>query len=273
MVVKIKEDEDPMKGLNRGYFVTTVLAMIGFYISVYFLLGNNIWFFLAGVVGLITALAFVFVTQYYTEYRYRPVKSIAEASKTGAATNIIMGYSVSMECVGIPVLLICAALMASYQCGVQALVAMPGLQYRRAQCRFLRHGDGDDGYAGSVRVHSGDGYFRSDHRQCRWHYRNVGSTEGRFAFAPTGSIRSAIRPKLSPKVMPSAARRSRRSCCSAPISMKLKSIMVKRGITGVIRVDLSDVGNLCRRVVGGSAGVCVRVPCDSGGRSRSVLCH
>jgi K(+)-stimulated pyrophosphate-energized sodium pump len=121
MSVRIKEDEDPMKGLNRGFFITTFIAMIGFYLSVHFLLKDNMWFFGAGVVGLITAVCFVFVTQYYTEYKYRPVREIAIASQTGPATNIIAGYAVSLECVGIPVLIISAALMSAYQCGVMAL--------------------------------------------------------------------------------------------------------------------------------------------------------
>lgn len=129
--VRIKETEDPMKGLNRGFFITTFIAMIGFYLSVHFLLRhescNSMWFFASGVVGLITAVCFVFVTQYYTEYRYRPVREIATASQTGPATNIIAGYAVSLECVGIPVLIISAALMSAYQCGVMALAGNPGV--------------------------------------------------------------------------------------------------------------------------------------------------
>ena len=35
-------------------------------------------FFLCGVIGVVTSIVFVYITQYYTEYRYRPVKSIAD---------------------------------------------------------------------------------------------------------------------------------------------------------------------------------------------------
>jgi K(+)-stimulated pyrophosphate-energized sodium pump len=126
LVVKVKENEDPMKALNRGYYVTTILAMIGFYIAVWKLLGSNLWFFFAGVIGLLTALAFVYITQYYTEYKFRPVKSIAEASQTGAATNIITGFAVALECTGMPVIVISAALLGSYYCGRAALPDVSG---------------------------------------------------------------------------------------------------------------------------------------------------
>ncbi|MDP2933336.1 MAG: sodium/proton-translocating pyrophosphatase, partial [bacterium] len=97
LVVKIKGDEDPMKALNRGYYLAVVLAMITFGLATRWLLYNdsapNAWlyFFGCGIIGVLASVAFVFITQYYTEYRYRPVLSIAEASKTGPATNIISG--------------------------------------------------------------------------------------------------------------------------------------------------------------------------------------
>ncbi len=114
------EDEDPMHALNRGYYVTTVGAIIGFLAAVLFLLDKaegKWWYFVAGLVGIATSFAFVWITQYYTEYKYRPVQSIADACKTGAATNIIMGFAVALECTAAPVLVISAAILISYWCG------------------------------------------------------------------------------------------------------------------------------------------------------------
>src|SRR5690606_29490334 len=117
MSVKAKETEDPMAALNRGYYVTSALAILGFYLAVRWLLGNNGWFFVAGVIGILTSIAFVYITQYYTEYRYRPVRDIAQASQTGPATNIIAGIAVGFECTAVPVFVISAALLGAFYCG------------------------------------------------------------------------------------------------------------------------------------------------------------
>jgi K(+)-stimulated pyrophosphate-energized sodium pump len=126
--VKLKnEDEDPMAALNRGYLVTSLGAGLAFYLCVRWFLKDNLWLFAAGLIGILVSYAFVWITQYYTEYRYRPVKEIAKASQTGDATLIITGLSVGMESVAAPVLLITAALIASYRCGVMALAGVPDL--------------------------------------------------------------------------------------------------------------------------------------------------
>jgi len=123
IMVKVKESEDPMKALNRGYYVAVVLAMIGFGIASRWLLYHesapNAWwhFFLAGIVGVLTSVAFVYITQYYTDYKYRPTLSIAEASKTGPATNIIAGISVGFECTALPAVVLSAAILAAYYLG------------------------------------------------------------------------------------------------------------------------------------------------------------
>ncbi len=123
MMVSTPEDGDPMDALNRGYYVTTVLAALGFLGASRFMLYSPrapsawLYFFLCGVIGLLMAQAFVFITQYYTESKYRPVKSIAEASQTGPATNIIAGISVGLECTAIPTIVISIAIIASYYLG------------------------------------------------------------------------------------------------------------------------------------------------------------
>ncbi|MGH9899450.1 MAG: sodium-translocating pyrophosphatase, partial [Pyrinomonadaceae bacterium] len=133
MAVSTKEDGDPMKALNRGYYVTCVIAAIGFAVATRWLLYTPqapdawIYFLGCGLIGIVTSIAFVYITQYYTEYRYRPVKQIAEASLTGPATNIISGVAVGLECTAIPVLVIAAAIIGSYYLGGSSGLQHAGL--------------------------------------------------------------------------------------------------------------------------------------------------
>ncbi len=133
MVVKTTEDGDPMEALNKGFYLTTVLAAIGFGVGCYWLLDTpqapQAWwhFWLCGLVGLATAMAFVYITQYYTEYKYRPVKEIAVASQTGPATNIIAGFAVALECTALPVMVISAAILSSYHIGLSSGLPNAGL--------------------------------------------------------------------------------------------------------------------------------------------------
>jgi K(+)-stimulated pyrophosphate-energized sodium pump len=138
MIVKSEEKEDPMAALNRGYYVTSALAIVGFFFAARWLLAvdsaqhpeaTSAWFyfFLCGVIGIAMAQAFVYITQYYTEYKYRPVKSIVEASQTGPATNIIAGMAVGLECTAIPVGVISVAILASYYLGNLSGVPHAGL--------------------------------------------------------------------------------------------------------------------------------------------------
>ena len=138
MIVKSNEQEDPMAALNRGYYVTSALAIVGFFFAARWMLAVDsaqhpeaisawFYFFLCGVIGIAMAQAFVYITQYYTEYKYRPVKSIVEASQTGPATNIIAGMAVGLECTAIPVGVISVAILASYYLGNLSGVPHAGL--------------------------------------------------------------------------------------------------------------------------------------------------
>ncbi len=125
--VKTREDADPMQALNRGYYIAAALAIAGFFVATKWLLANpshpDAWwmYFFCGMIGVLTSIVFVFITQYYTEYKYRPVREIAEASQTGPATNIIAGIAVGFECTLAPVIAISIAILSSYKIGVAAL--------------------------------------------------------------------------------------------------------------------------------------------------------
>jgi len=128
--VRGREDENPMNILNRGYWVTTILSVFALFLTTNVMLqttgaapsGMPVWlyFFGAGVVGLATSVAFVYITQYYTAGSFRPVREIAEASKTGPATNIISGTAVGFETTFVTAITIGIALFASHWLGSQA---------------------------------------------------------------------------------------------------------------------------------------------------------
>ncbi len=156
LVVHSREDQDPMDALNRGYYVTTLLALAGFAGAVYYMLQGRWWLLGCGVVGMVTSFLFVRITEYYTETRYRPVQSIANASLTGPATNIISGLAVGMETPAMPVIVISAALLLSYYFGVRGLADTDYLRLRQGH---LRHRHCHHGHALVRRLHPGHGHL------------------------------------------------------------------------------------------------------------------
>lgn len=120
---KHKNGEEPTNALYRGYALAFLLSAIFMYFVVDSML-HNVWFFAAGIVGLLNSVAFVLITMYYTESRFRPVSSIAQASMRGTGPNIITGLSVGFENTAAPVLAIAVALLASFYCGTQASSAI-----------------------------------------------------------------------------------------------------------------------------------------------------
>ncbi len=119
LFVRAKENENAMNALNRGYFVSIALCIVGLAITVHYMLGNW-WLFAAGMVGIIASVVIIYITQFYTEARYNPVKNIANASKTGPATNIIMGMAVGFETTLATALVIGISLLLAFWFGEQS---------------------------------------------------------------------------------------------------------------------------------------------------------
>ena len=114
-------NQNPMTPLNMGYYLVSALSVVGLFIATKVMLGDEwYWFFFCGLVGIATGIAFVYITQYYTAGGWRPVREIAEASKTGPATNIIIGTAVGLETTAATAISISIALVASFALGSQA---------------------------------------------------------------------------------------------------------------------------------------------------------
>ncbi len=116
-----KSKQDPMTPLNYGFYVVSALSVIGLFIATKVMLGDAwYWFFFCGLVGIATGIAFVYITQYYTAGSWRPVQEIARASRTGPATNVIIGTAVGFETTALTAIAIGLALIGSFALGSQA---------------------------------------------------------------------------------------------------------------------------------------------------------
>jgi K(+)-stimulated pyrophosphate-energized sodium pump len=129
LVVRAKdESKDPMKSLNLGYGLTSVIMAVLLYFIIDTMLGgvngqhvNTLALYGCGLIGIVLSYVFVWLTTYYTSYENRPVRLIADASKTGSATNIISGIAVGMESTALPVVFICVAIFGAYTLGKLSL--------------------------------------------------------------------------------------------------------------------------------------------------------
>jgi K(+)-stimulated pyrophosphate-energized sodium pump len=133
-----------MGALYRGLIVSAVVALAGF-LLITILLNNGGYLthfdhpvfnlFWCAVIGIVITVLIVAVTEFFTGAQFWPVRTIARASQTGHATNIIAGLAIGMEGTAIPVLIIAIGILASaalgglYGIGIAAtaLLSMTGI--------------------------------------------------------------------------------------------------------------------------------------------------
>lgn len=116
--VKMKMS-DPAAALRIGSFSSSAIVLLLALGLVYYFTGA-ITLFLPILAGVIAGVLIGLVAEYYTSPDYPPVRSIAEASQTGAATNIIQGLSVGMKSVSLPIILVAVASLVAFKFGADS---------------------------------------------------------------------------------------------------------------------------------------------------------
>lgn len=113
--VRLSKNKSIMGALYKGLMASLVFSAIGFYFVISSIFGDDsMKIYLSSLIGLAVTGLMVFITDYYTSTKYRPVKSIAKASDSGHGTNIIVGLSVGMEATVIPALVIVLGILGSF---------------------------------------------------------------------------------------------------------------------------------------------------------------
>ena len=101
------------RAINRGMYIAAILiSIISAFVSWEIFHSFNAFY--ATLAGIIAVILFAHVTEYYTSFNKKPVRAIANASRTGAATNVLMGYANSFESMAIPIIVFSASIMAAY---------------------------------------------------------------------------------------------------------------------------------------------------------------
>ena len=125
--VKLGSSQKIMGALYKGLIASGVIACIAFYFVTAQMFpagltnaaGQNFSamnIFISAIVGLVVTGAIFWITEYYTATEYAPVQHIAQASTTGHGTNIIAGLGISMKSTALPVIVIAAGILVSFNC-------------------------------------------------------------------------------------------------------------------------------------------------------------
>ena len=142
--VRLGSSQNIMGALYKGFIASAVISAVFMWPSIQYTVGmgeipgigtTGMSLFWCAIAGLVVTGLLVWVTEYYTSTEYAPVKSVAQASTTGDATNIIQGLAIGMQSTAIPALIIIAGIIVTYILGgllgiaiaVTAMLALAGM--------------------------------------------------------------------------------------------------------------------------------------------------
>jgi len=109
--IRVLRGLGPAAALRYAPYVSAILLLMGTYFTISSM-DLEIGIFYSILFGTISGIVIGLLTEWYTSGS--PVKRIAEACKTGVATNIIAGLAVGMQSVALPILTLCGAILISY---------------------------------------------------------------------------------------------------------------------------------------------------------------
>ena len=135
--IRPKTEEKVEGSLKNALIISTVLMLIALYpftmqmLPASFMLGErmftNTGVFITLAAGLIAGLAIGLITEYFTSHRYSPVREVADASQTGAATNIIYGLSLGYNSAVIPMLILAITVVIGFSFAGMYGIAMAAI--------------------------------------------------------------------------------------------------------------------------------------------------
>ena len=123
-LVRTRERADPSFALNRGTFSACALVTVAAYLMIQYVMGSDsgLGIFYATLSGLIAGVIVGVTSDYYTSGSRGPTQSIAKAARTGAATNVMTGFSYGMISTVVPVIGISlATFIAWYFAGIYGI--------------------------------------------------------------------------------------------------------------------------------------------------------